>query len=217
MPIAGEAMTTGGGGTEWTRRSLLRTGFTVGIAAAGGLRPARAAATGAGVVETVRGEAFVEAAERRFLAPASALFVGDRVGTGMASRLAMKLGAATTVRLGAEARLKIDRFLMEAGGVLDLETGGMQFDRPEGTPKTDVQVRSPFGLIAVRGTHFFCGPSNGAFGVFVRHGAVRVTAGGTSVMLGAGEGTDIAAPGARPSAAAAWSAERVANAFASTG
>lgn len=199
---------------ELSRRAVLGAG----LAASGWLLQGAnaSAAPGAGVVEAVRGEAFVEAVERRFLVPASALFVGDRVGTGMGSRLAMKLGTATTVRLGAEARLKIDRFIMEAGGVLDLETGGLQFDRPEDAPKTDVQVRSPFGLIAVRGTHFYCGPSNGVFGVFVRRGQVKVSAGGDSVMLGAGEGTNIAAPGARPSAAAAWSPERIANAFGST-
>src|SRR5262245_64069726 len=71
----------------------------------------------AGTVEDVKGEAFAEAAAvRRALDRAAPLFLGDTVGTGVESRLGMRLGRDTTIRLGEKARLKIDRFLVNAGG-----------------------------------------------------------------------------------------------------
>src|SRR5690348_1065321 len=106
------------------RRALL-----TGLAAAWCAGPGASAAEPAGQVETSRGECFAQtAAERRVLAPAAAVYVGDAVGTGVQSALAMHLGAATEVKLGAEARLRIDRFLVNAGGVLVLEGGGMLYD-----------------------------------------------------------------------------------------
>ena len=93
--------------------------------------------------------------------------------TGVASRLGMRLGRNTTVKLGEQARLKIDRFIVDAGGEMTLSSGPMLFD---GQPlRAGLQIRSPFALIAVRGTRFFAGPSNGRFGVFVVRGSVAVT------------------------------------------
>ena len=88
---------------------------------------------------------------------AAAVFVGDTVGTGVQSALAMHLGAATEVKLGPEARLRIDRFLMNAGGVLVLERGAMLQDHDEQRGPGDITVRAPFGLIAVRGTRSSAG------------------------------------------------------------
>ena len=78
-----------------------------------------------------------------------------------------------------------------------------------------VNIRSPFGLISVRGTRVFAGPSRGVFGVFVQHGSVTVTAGGKTVTLEDGFGTDIARRGAAPTPPARWGEERVRLALAS--
>ena len=76
-------------------------------------------------------------------------------------------------------------------------------------------LRSLFGLIAIRGTRVFAGPSNGVFGVFVARGAVDVTAAGKTVTLGRGFGTNIAKPGDPPTDPAAWKPPRIKAAFAS--
>ncbi len=170
----------------------------------------------AGRVEAIRGAAFaLRETVRRSLVVAEDLFVGEQVATGAHSALAMRLGSATLVRLGADATLKIDRYLVDAGGVLDLGQGAMVFDRDEATPKPDLTVRSPFGLMAVRGTRFFAGPSNDVFGVFVQRGLVMVVAASTAVEVGPGFGTDIAAPGREPTPAHTWGRARIAAAFAS--
>jgi hypothetical protein len=180
-------------------------------------RPASAQrAEQAGLVEEINGQGFAEAgAARRALAREAPVFIADRVRTGDASRLTMQLGRRTRVRLGEQARITIDRYLVDAGGEITLESGAMLFDRPSGSAPAPVQVRSPFGLIAVRGTRFFAGPSAGVFGVFVQRGRVVVAGGGQQVELRRGEGTDIRYPGAAPTPPRAWGEPRIRAALAS--
>jgi ferric-dicitrate binding protein FerR (iron transport regulator) len=177
------------------------------------LRPARAVEP-VGSVEDITGEAFAELeAVRRTLDRAAPVFLSEEVVTGVASRLGMRLGRNTTVRLGEQARLKIDRFLVDAGGEMSLRSGPLLFD---GQPhRAGLQIRSPFALIAVRGTRFFAGPSNDRFGVFVARGLVTVTSAGQQVILRQGEGTDIASPGAPPTPVKRWAPERIRAALAS--
>lgn len=201
------------------REALLATSrrsFLVGAAAAFAATPASAQDAAAGKIESLRGGAFAERTNaRRQLMPAADVFVGDLVATDASAGLIMRLGKATVVKLGGQARFRIDKFVINAGGTLDLEQGALVVDRGDQARKEALQVRSPFGLIAVRGTTFFAGPSNGVFGVFVQHGAVAVTGGGQTVRLRVGQGTDIAGPGAPPTPPKAWGAARIQAALAS--
>ena len=197
---------------SWDRRWFLRHGalaFPFILAVGPALAVERV-----GSVDDITGEAFAELEqERRTLDRAAPIFLSEEVVTGIASRLGMHLGRNTTVRLGEQARLKIDRFLVDAGGEMTLRSGPLLFDgRPR---RAGVQIRSPFALIAVRGTQFFAGPSNDRFGVFVVRGSVAVTAAGQQVILREGEGTDIASPGAPPTPVKRWAPERIRAALAS--
>ena len=197
------------------RRDSVRTALWGALAASWAGSSRAYADEPSGQVDDVRGEAFARAGSRqRPLSPAAEVFVGDLVATGANSALGLHLGAATRIRLGAETQLRIDRFLVDAGGVLELARGAMLFDRSEAAPKADTAVRTPFGLIAVRGTRFFAGPSNGVFGVFVDRGTVLVAGRSSAVEVGAGLGTDIVAPGANPTDPHPWGSARVARALA---
>ena len=189
----------------------------IGVFAGGCLvAPRLLAAEAAGKVETSRGDCYAQnRAVRRTLAPDASVFIGDAVGTGPRSALAMRLGTATQVKLGADARLHIDRFLVNAGGVLVLDAGAMLYDHDAQASPQDLSVRSPFGLIAVRDTRYFAGPSNGVFGVFVERGHAMVVGVNTAVIVSDGLGTDIARPGAEPTAPRPWGAARIASAMAS--
>jgi ferric-dicitrate binding protein FerR (iron transport regulator) len=163
----------------------------------------------AGTIEEIKGEGFAEArSARRTLERNSPVFVADLIGTGAASRLLIHLGEQTRVRLGEQARIIIDRYLIDAGGEFRLEAGAMHFDRPSGKP-SPIRIRSPYGLIAVRGTRFFAGPSAGVFGVFVERGSVSVTAAEREVVLLMGQGTDIPQPGDKPMTARRWRDMRI--------
>jgi hypothetical protein len=195
------------------RRTVLRC-----LAAALALRATRAdaaAAVRAGEVETSRGVCFARTvSSQRPLTPDAAVFIGDSVGTGVDSSLGLLLGTATKVRLGAETQLRIDKFIVNAGGVLNLDRGAILYDHDPKDGSDASAVRSPFGLIAVRGTRFFAGPSAGVFGVFVERGAVMVVGVNTAVNLGPGQGTNVVSPGAEPSPPAVWGPARVAAAMA---
>ena len=170
----------------------------------------------AGAVTSVTGEAFAErSAERRTLEPRAAILISDRVGTGPASRVSLLLGRDTTLRLGERGSIVIDRFLMNAGGEIALESGPMMFDRPSDSPPQRVRIRSSYGLIAVRGTRFFAGPDHDALGIFVERGEVAVTAGGRTVRVGAGLGTTIPSPGAPPEPVKQWKQPRIMKLFGS--
>jgi ferric-dicitrate binding protein FerR (iron transport regulator) len=201
-------------GQSLGRRDVL--GFVGTLLAAAAFNAPSRAADRAGRVEEVKGEAFADTSnQHRALEKASSLFVGDRVATGASSRLTMLLGADTTIKLGEKAQLVIDRFLSTTGGEISLQSGPLLFDRPSGSRPVPVKIRSSYGLIAVRGTKFFAGPSNGVFGVFVDHGTVAVSGGGSEVVLQAGQGTNLDSPGSKPSAPVAWGPERIRAAFAS--
>jgi hypothetical protein len=168
----------------------------------------------AGSVEDVKGEAFAETgSERRQLDRAAPLFIKDKVGTGTDARATLLLGKATTLHMGENTAVTIDRFLVNAGGEITLQSGPILFDGPSGNAR--MQIRSAFGLIAVRGTRFFAGPSNNVFGVFVVRGSVSVAAAGKRVLVRSGQGTNIAQPGDQPTPPAPWKPERVRAALAS--
>jgi hypothetical protein len=163
----------------------------------------------AGTIEALRGDAFAEGPKpRRALQPKAQVFIGDMVETAVNSALTMHLGKATFVKLGALAKFRIDNFVVDAGGTFDLDQGPMLIDH-NGTKDENLQVRSPFGLMAVRGTMFFAGPSIDVFGVFVARGLVAVTGGGRTVILRPGLGTNVARPGDAPTEPRRWSPGRI--------
>jgi FecR-like protein len=179
--------------------------------------PKAGAADSAGQVEDLKGNAFADSSQQhRALDRASPIYVGDRVSTGASSRLTMRLGTDTTIKLGENTQLVIDKFLPESGGEISLESGPMLFDRPPGAKRIPMQIRSPYALMAVRGTQFFAGPSNGVFGVFVQNGTLEVIGAGTMVTLSAGQGTNLQAPGAAPTSPVNWGQARIDAAYAST-
>jgi hypothetical protein len=189
------------------RRDLLRIGAGLTTALCG--LPSEAASA-AGLVEAIRGEAFAELkGVRRSLAVRANVFVEETILTGQSARLAVRFGTDTMLRLGAAARLTIDRYIANAGGEFSLMEGGILIDRPKKQKSAESVLRSLFGLIAIRGTRVFAGPSNGVFGVFVVHGTVDVTAAGKTVTLGRGFGTNIAKPGDPPTDPAAWKRPRI--------
>ena len=168
-------------------------------------------AGGVGKVTAKRGSAFAETGvETRNLAEAGPVFLDELLRTENDSRVALLLGEKTRVRLGANSKLRIDRFVVASGGKLELGAGALHIETPPDSAPRGLTVESPFALIAVRGTTFFAGTEpDGRFGVFVDDGTVNVTAAGKTVSLKAGDGTTIKAAGEPPDDPAKWSAPRI--------
>lgn len=199
------------------RREVLRFTAASSVAVASelfGLASAHAAPQAAGSVDALTGsaQAWVGGVSRD-LVSSSKIFVGDLVKTAAETRASLKLGERTTIRLGATASLRIDRYLMDAGGEIDLGEGAMQFERTGKPAATELRFKSAYGLIAVRGTRFWAGLSRGVFGVLVGNGAVAVTGVGKTVIVRAQHGTDISRPGAEPTDPRPWPGDRVTEAM----
>ena len=179
---------------------------------------ARAATKLIGKAADVRGTVVArQPNDTRNLTDGAGLKLKDSVETDAESFARLELAGRTTVHLGAKAKLLIDRFVAEAGGVLELGEGALLFDRAEKLPKIKLTIRSRFGVIAVRGTRFFAGPSKNVFGVFVDRGSVVVEAAGVTRRLRAGDGIDIEAPGEPPSEVKKWGKPRIDAALKSVG
>lgn len=197
-------------------RRLFIAGTAVALTGIG-IRATQANAVIGRAVE-ITGEVTRRQAERlEDLKAGASLMDRDFVKTGRESFAALELGDDTNLLLGSETELLIDTFIAGQGGTIELGTGQMVFDRPEGLAKIDLTVRTAFGMIGVRGTKFFAGPSRGAFAVFVEHGLVEVSGGGVTRQVGRGQGVDIAAPGAAPGEVAQWGEARIREAYASVG
>ena len=165
-----------------------------------------------GKVTEIRGTASAEtAAGTRSLAADGPVFLAELLRTGDESRLGLHLGLRTSVRLGARSKLRVDRYIADAGGEIIVDSGQLLFD---GRARRGLTVRSPYALIAVRGTKFFAGQLDNGFSVFVARGVVSVTAAGAQVILREGDGTDIAFVGAPPGPPKKWGAPKSARAFA---
>lgn len=182
-----------------------------------GIRTTQANAIIGKAVE-ITGDVTRKQAERlEGLKAGASLMDHDFVKTGKVSFASLELGDDTSLLLGSETELLIDTFIAGQGGVIELGTGQMVFDRPEGLAKIDLTVRTAFGMIGVRGTKFFCGPNRGVFAVFVEHGQVSVDGGGVRRLVGAGEGIEIARPGDVPTQTVKWKEARIVEAYASAG
>lgn len=182
-----------------------------------GIRATQANATIGKAVEITGAVTRKQADRLEGLKAGASLMDHDFVTTGRESFAELALGDDTSLLLGSETELLIDTFIAGQGGTIELGTGQMVFDRPEGLAKIDLTMRTAFGMIGVRGTKFFAGPSRGVFGVFVEHGLVEVTGGGVTRQVGRGQGVDIATPGAPPSEVAQWGDARIREAYASVG
>ena len=176
--------------------------------------PAAHAAEMAGSVTYLKGHAAAQlSGGARELAERAPVYISEMIKTEPNTRLGLRLGNRTTLRIGGSTMIKLTKYLMDAGGEIDLEAGALQFERTGPPAKTELNLRSPYGLIVVRGTRFFAGPSKGVFGVLVGSGRVTVTAAGVTVTLGPQQGTDIAHIGAAPSPPRPWGGTRIAEAL----
>ncbi|NJM29360.1 MAG: FecR domain-containing protein [Rhizobiales bacterium] len=172
--------------------------------------PVSFAADALGKVSDITGAAFAAlGGKQRGLAMSSTVFLGDQVATSVDGRVSLLLAGKTTLRLGGSTKVTLDNFIANSGGVLTLGQGAIVFEGAANAFPKGVRIKSPYALIAVRGTKFYAGRLGPAFSVFVESGSVRVRGGGKSVVLRRGEGTDIAKRGDAPGPVKKWGPPKI--------
>ncbi len=138
------------------------------------------------------------------------LHAGDRLVTGFGSRVLLQLDGGLSVVVGATTDLGLTGVTRSAddawSAALDLARGILR--AVLGGAGGEVNVETALAITSVRSTEWTVDHGADGTAVFAREGRVEVTAGGETVVLGAGEGTDVR-PGAPPTAPASWGAPRV--------
>ena len=157
--------------------------------------------------------------ETRVLAVGADLHRDEQVWTTGGGRLDIKFADGSTVALGENARMVLDEFVLPEGGgagtqVLRSITGALRFvggavdqSKPGAT-----KIVTPIATMTVRGTEFFAGPIDGAYGVFVFHGEVEVATSAGSVSLKDGEGTSLTQSRIAPTPPKLWGPAKIARA-----
>ena len=129
----------------------------------------------------------------------SPVHMNDRLRTGPNGRLEVTFNDHSSLTLGENANLVIDRYVFDpnkstARVVLNSAQGAFRFagGKIEQMSHKDIVVNTPNAALAVRGTHFWAGPIDGKYGVLLLNGKVRVSNRAGAVTLDRPEwGTDI--------------------------
>lgn len=170
-----------------------------------------------GAADRVQGsvQASHQADVRTIGADATLLFQ-DLLTTGDGARLLATLEDGTALTLGENARLEIDAFIYDpkqSGSklLLNVVAGAFLFvgGQVEAAPDAEVEIRTRYATLGIRGTTVWGGPIEGGYGVLVLEGEVTVSTAGGDVVLNAGEATMIHDAGRGPYPAHHWTDDKI--------
>lgn len=191
------------------------------VVAATAIAAAAHAATPVGKVSRHQGDSVgVSEGTERTLATGAVVHLQEEISTGDAARLELTFDDGTVLTLGEQARLVIDEFVYNPADGLERmavsANGAFRFVSAALTrADSEISVATPVALLGVRGTDFWGGPIDGAFGVFLLEGSVTVTnAAGEALLDETGEGVNLDGPDVAPGEVTVWPQDKVDRAFA---
>jgi len=172
---------------------------------------ASAEETSIGTVRRVQAQVdALRAADVLHLAAASPLEANDLLRSGEKARLEAELVDGTKLTLGESAELKLDAYVYDpANSARNRLTarikGAFLFvgGKVEGAG-SEVKIITANAVMGVRGTTFWGGPIDKAYGVLALSGTVTVSTNAGSVTLTEGQGTMITNADAPPEAPKIW-------------
>jgi hypothetical protein len=153
----------------------------------------------------------------RDLAVGADLHRDEQVWTASGGRLDIKFVDGSSITLGENARVVLDEFVLPEGAgtgsqVVRSITGALRFVGGAVDKSGATRIVTPIATMTVRGTEFFAGPIDGAYGVFVFDGQVDVATSAGSVTLKKGEGTTLTQSRVAPTPPKTWGAAKIARA-----
>jgi hypothetical protein len=173
--------------------------------------PAPAAEQDIGTVRRVQAKVdALRAADILQLAVASPLQANDLLRSGPDARLEAELVDGTKLTLGESAELKLDSYVYDPANstrnrLIAKIQGAFLFvgGKIEGAG-SDIKIITANAVMGVRGTTFWGGPIDNAYGVLALSGVVTVSTTVGSVTLTEGQGTMITSADAPPDAPRVW-------------
>lgn len=182
--------------------------------------PAAEAASAIGQLEAKQRVVNAQAAgDTRPLDKGADVFAQETIETGRDSRARLRFRDDSTLTMSADASVALDDFVFDANTntVITVSKGALRFVSDKFGSGRTVSIRTPAATIGIRGTDFWAGPIEGAFGVVLLEGVVEVSNDGGSIILDEpGEGTLILGPDIAPGPPSLWPDERRARALATT-
>jgi hypothetical protein len=167
--------------------------------------------TSIGTVRRVQAQVdALRAADILKLSVAAPLEANDLLRSGERARLEAELVDGTKLTLGESAELKLDNFVYDPENsarnrLIARIKGAFLFvgGKVEGAG-SEVTIITANAVMGVRGTTFWGGPIDNAYGVLALSGVVTVSTNAGSVTLTEGQGTMITAADAPPDAPKTW-------------
>jgi|RhiMetdeSRZDD1v2_1073273.scaffolds.fasta_scaffold29345_7 hypothetical protein len=167
--------------------------------------------TSIGTVRRVQAQVdALRAADILKLSVAAPLEANDVLRSGERARLEAELVDGTKLTLGESAELKLDNFVYDPENsarnrLIARIKGAFLFvgGKVEGAG-SEVKIITANAVMGVRGTTFWGGPIDNAYGVLALSGVVTVSTNAGSVTLTEGQGTMITAADAAPDAPKTW-------------
>ncbi len=155
--------------------------------------------------------------EAHTLAAKAPVHMHDVIETGPESRALIVLIDNTENTLGENAQLTIDEYIFaednEAANKArySILRGAFLYASGLVAKKKvpDVSVNTPYANIGIRGTAFWGGEIDGAYGVLVTDGQVSVQSGRGRISVDKGTGTSLAAKTDVPTRAITWDQEKI--------
>src|SRR5262245_2615812 len=176
-----------------------------------------------GTVSRIQGEvSATRSGATRPLSLNASVILSEIVSTGAASRLEVTFKDNTRLTLGENAKVTLDTYVVNPSArnrkIKFRVIGAFRFlsGQVSKLARSDVSVTTPTATIGVRGTEFWGGPiDDQALAVFLLEGVVRVSnVAGARILNQAGQGTNIATPGAPPGPITFWPQDKVSRALA---
>ena len=141
----------------------------------------------------------------------------DVIETGPEARALIVLIDNTEITLGENAQLTIDEYIFAEDNAAankarySILRGAFLYASGLVAKKEvpDVSVNTPYAKIGIRGTSFWGGEIDSAYGVLVTDGQVSVQSGRGRISVDKGTGTSLAAKTDVPTRAIAWEQEKV--------
>lgn len=196
----------------YARRRFLAACGALGLLALP--HPLSAQAVPVGRVAVIQGEAWRRGAggDRR-LEPGESVAEGDRLATGVSSRLQVLFVDGTLLTLGPESEFECAHYAPAAGeqaALLRLLAGILRVAVDEQAEWETFEVESGTAVASVRATEWVVTETESGSAVFVLSGRVAVTGKAVpeTVLLDPGDGTDVPAGGA-PTPPKNWGQGRV--------